>query len=234
MPLNPMVLLAEADAGSQIYLTDIVGTVIVLGAIIGVVAFIAMRLTRVSSLEESNARAEAEFARKAMEELGVTGPLRPSPPAAQQSISSREFAAATAPPAPAPPFPAAPMGRPAPPAPAEVSAAAAPSEEFTNQDTVEAESVEDLASRLQRLNIIGEREGTVRLAHQPDALMYRLRSGGLCLLMPRMEGEETMLRLTRRFDMLFVLCRRGEVLVLERYQSRLPALLDSPGQPPRL
>ena len=91
------------------------------------------------------------------------------------------------------------------------------------------QSVEDLANRLLRLNIMKDKEGSLPLSIQPHGLMGRLRAGGICALLPRTVGEEEMIHLTKRFDIVFVIGRNGEVLIMERFQTRLPQLLERPG-----
>lgn len=119
--------------------------------------------------------------------------------------------------APAPPLSAPEPPRPAPPAPvAGPGADQGPAGEGTG--------VEDLARRLFALRVITDRQGTVPLSVPPCGLIYGLVRGGSCVLLPRQESDAVMEHMARRFDLVFYLSAKGEVLVLERFQTRLPAL----------
>lgn len=88
------------------------------------------------------------------------------------------------------------------------------------------ESLQELANNLYGLRVITDLEGRVALALPPEGLIYRLRRGGACLLLPRLENAETMEHFCKRFELVFVLTTSGEVLVIERKQSRIVDLTE--------
>lgn len=95
----------------------------------------------------------------------------------------------------------------------------------------EAEALQRLAERLTQLGIVESFEGRVPLAIPPTGLIYRLKRGGSCALLPRMEHPDTMEHMARRFDMVFVLQGAENVLVVERLASRAKDFLQmGPGQ----
>ena len=79
----------------------------------------------------------------------------------------------------------------------------------------------DTASRLVGLGVLAHSEGRVALGIPPDGLVYRLKRGGLCAIIPRLESEAVMLHLARRYDLLVILTADGELLTLDRFQTRL-------------
>lgn len=89
--------------------------------------------------------------------------------------------------------------------------------------------LEELIRRLTTLQVIGDLEGRVALPVPPEAPIYRLRKGGLVVLLPRMESEATMAHLAKRFDMVLAMTGGGDVLVVSRLQSRLVELMENPG-----
>ncbi len=91
-----------------------------------------------------------------------------------------------------------------------------------------SEDVEELAQRLYKLRIVTEMEGRIPLPLKPDGLIYRMRSGKTCGILPRLESEAQMQHFCKRFETVFTLGPSGEVLVVERLQTRLPELIDSP------
>jgi len=74
--------------------------------------------------------------------------------------------------------------------------------------------------------LVKQQEGTLPLGAPPNGLIYSLKAGGFCAILPHMPGEHTLLHLSKRFDMVFVLCQNGEIVVVERYQSRLSSMVD--------
>lgn len=88
--------------------------------------------------------------------------------------------------------------------------------------------VEELARRLFALRVISDRQGTVPLPVPPAGLIYSLAGGGSCVLLPRQESDAVMEHMARRFDMVFYPSATGELLVLERFQRRLPKLTGDP------
>lgn len=89
-------------------------------------------------------------------------------------------------------------------------------------------NVEELAARLQRLGILEAREGQVPLSAGDAAPIYRMRQGGLALLLPQLESEAALVRFAQRFDLVFSLTASGQVLAVERFQGRIQPLLDAP------
>ncbi len=83
-----------------------------------------------------------------------------------------------------------------------------------------------VAQRLQSLAILEEQQGKVSLPVPPDGLIYRLKRGGAAVIVPRIESAEVMNHLTKRFDLVFIALGTEEILVLERFQSRLKELTD--------
>lgn len=86
--------------------------------------------------------------------------------------------------------------------------------------------VRSIARKLQGLQVIESLEGRVSLPLPPDGEIYRLRAGGTCLLLPRQESEAMMHHFSRRFDLVIFPASGGDLVVLERFQNRLPSLLD--------
>lgn len=93
-------------------------------------------------------------------------------------------------------------------------------------------SLEELARRLQSLNVLSHSEGRIPMPIPPDGLIYRMRSGGLCALLPRLDGEDVLLHHARRFQMLVIQTRTNDPIIIERMQDRLPRLLDESGRMP--
>ncbi len=91
-----------------------------------------------------------------------------------------------------------------------------------------AESLEELARKLTALRVIGDLEGWVPLPVPPEAPIYKLRAGGSCVLLPRLESPDTMEFFSRRFKIVFAMCPKGEVVVLERFQDRVGEMMESP------
>lgn len=97
---------------------------------------------------------------------------------------------------------------------------------ITTPPSTEANTPEEFAKRLQALRIVEHVEGRIPMPMPPDGLIYRLRSGGLAAILPRLESAEFMNFQSRKYDKVFVLSGAGEILVVERFQQRLPELLD--------
>jgi len=91
---------------------------------------------------------------------------------------------------------------------------------------VRLDGLSSVAKRLQTLQLITSLEGKVPLALPPDGEIYGLKAVGSCLLLPRLEGEALMSHFARRFDLVLYLDGQGELIVLERFQHRLPSLLN--------
>ncbi|MCC5876331.1 MAG: hypothetical protein JJU11_08960 [Candidatus Sumerlaeia bacterium] len=84
----------------------------------------------------------------------------------------------------------------------------------------------EIATRLQALKIVNSREGKVSLPIPPDGEIYGLIRGGSCLVLPRQESEALMHYFVRRFDLVIFPGPDGDLVVVERFQNRLPSLLD--------
>lgn len=89
-------------------------------------------------------------------------------------------------------------------------------------------TMEELVSRLVKLGVVTGLEGRLPMPIPPDGLIYRLRSGGLALLLARLESEAFLAHQSRRYDHIFALSSAGEVLVITRVQQALVDLLDAP------
>ncbi len=100
-----------------------------------------------------------------------------------------------------------------------------PSSPPTGQPTA-ASSVDSIARRLTGLGIVTEMQGRIPLAIPPEGLIYGLKKGGACGILPRQEAAEVMEHLSRRFEILFYPAPSGEILSMERLQSRLPSLTE--------
>ncbi|HMZ51640.1 MAG TPA: hypothetical protein PK988_05195 [Candidatus Sumerlaeota bacterium] len=85
---------------------------------------------------------------------------------------------------------------------------------------------EKIATQLQNLGVVLELQGRIPLAVPPEGLIYRLKKGGSCAILPRMESPDAMEHFCRRFDLVFFPSPAGELLVLERFQSRLPSMIN--------
>jgi hypothetical protein len=92
-----------------------------------------------------------------------------------------------------------------------------------------AAAVEELARRLQQLTVLGDREGVVRMPIPPDAPIYRLRRGGVAVILPRLESQAFVEHCCRRFDLVVVADGGGgEALAVSRLQGRLAELMEMP------
>ncbi|MBX3729225.1 MAG: hypothetical protein KF858_08570 [Candidatus Sumerlaeia bacterium] len=92
-----------------------------------------------------------------------------------------------------------------------------------------AASVEELARRLQQLTVLGDREGALRMPIPPDAPIYRLRRGGVAVILPRLESQAFVEHCCRRFDLVLVADGGGgEALAVSRLQGRLAELMEMP------
>lgn len=91
---------------------------------------------------------------------------------------------------------------------------------------------EGVARRLQALQICTDFEGRLPLSLPPDGLIYGLRRGGLCAILPRQESSDVMHHYCRRFDLVFVELQDGDVLIYERLQNRIPELVEEKSRRP--
>lgn len=160
------------------------------------------RIAKVAALERA---AEEAFEREALSEFR---PPAPAPP--------------DAPPEPASAAPSGPAPAPAAPAPA----ASTPVPAADGGDPLAA-----FVQRLQGLGVAAYQEGSVPLAIPPAAPIVRLRTGGLAVVLPRMESDAVVEHMARRFDLVFVLAPGGKALVVERFDTRGPQLADRPAAP---
>ena len=85
---------------------------------------------------------------------------------------------------------------------------------------------EKIAAQLQGLGVVLELQGRIPLAVPPEGLIYRLKKGGSCAILPRAESPDAMEHFCRRFDAVFFPSPAGELLILERFQSRLPSMIN--------
>jgi len=90
-------------------------------------------------------------------------------------------------------------------------------------------NLDELAKRLKTLGILADQEGKIPMPIPPDAPIFRLKKGGIVVLLPRIESEAFMAHQCKRFDMVIAMTATGEVLVLSRLQNRISELLDNPG-----
>lgn len=202
----------EGEFGAGL-LADLGGFALIALLIIVVIAVVVKLQKGVEAMQGQAAEAEARFA----EELAKIAkakreekeePATPVPVPEEHVLSTRDSAAAP-PLAGPPPTPSAIMRNP-----------------LARQ---KVESLQDLANNLYGLRIITDLEGRVTLPLPPEGLIYRLRRGGACLLLPRLENAETMEHFCKRFELVFILSASGEVLVMERKQSRIVDLTERSG-----
>lgn len=119
------------------------------------------------------------------------------------------------------------------------AAPAAPGAALARQDrqmsgSGEPDAMERLIETLRHLQMITAVEGPVRLGAPPEGKACRLKSGGLCAVLPRLESEAVMAHLARQYDVIFVAREEGDGLVLERLQGWLSRHVELPGEgPPR-
>jgi hypothetical protein len=133
------------------------------------------------------------------------------------------------PPAMAPSATAAPSpGIPPPPdVPAEAPAAPAwPAAGAGGAQAGAPQGIDDLVRRLQQLAVLGDREGQMKMPIPPDAPIFRLRKGGVAVVLPRVESQALLVHCAKRFDVVFAMTDSEEVLVFERLQGRLNDLMD--------
>ena len=190
----------QASSSMELFL-NVIATLIVL-AMLGILVFIVKKIIENSQqIENEAATAERMFERREAKAVLLASP---------------------APANPLPPNPAPPQATPPPLTPVQPShepvAASAPPQPGLNP-------LEAAARRLQALGVILHLEGRVPMPIPPDGLIYRLKTGGLCAILPRVEGEATMLHLSRRFDMLVIVTSDGELLTCERFQNRVKDLV---------
>lgn len=196
-------------------LADIGGFALLALLIIVVIAVVVKLQKGVEAMQGQAAEAEARFAEelakiaKAKREEKEQRSSRPSTPEETNTEPAPE-------PAVAPPASALPIS----------SASAVLRNPMARQ---KVESLQDLANNLYGLRIITDLEGRVTLPLPPEGLIYRLRRGGACLLLPRLENAETMEHFCKRFELVFILSASGEVLVMERKQSRIVDLTERSG-----
>lgn len=90
------------------------------------------------------------------------------------------------------------------------------------------QGVEGVVRQMMGLGLLAEKQGVLPLAIEPPGVIYRLKSGGSCAILPRLECEEVMRFCCRRFDMVVVAGGDGDALVVERFQERVPSMLTLP------
>ena len=210
---SPILLLAQAagEEGVQVTFTPkdlpwLLGAGVV---IVGILAWVVRYLhNSVAEQWQEAEREEEHFEQELLNEIGAEPAEFAAPNVAPKEPMAEPERPNFAPPA-ASAFPATP-----PPGDARIDAPPA--------------DLDELVKRLQKLTILGDREGVVKLPIPPDAPIYRLRRGGLALLLPRMETEAFLAHQTRRFDYVFALTAGGEVVVVSRLQNQINALRDAP------
>jgi len=198
------------------WLADLGGFALLALLIIVVIAVVIKLQKGVEAMQGQAADAEARFA----EELAKI---------AKASAGKREEPRATPLPTATPDAEQAP-----PPTPEAVAPQATPAQRPSSPSAVmrnpmalqKVESLQELANNLYGLRIITDLEGRVPLPLPPEGLIYRLRRGGACLLLPRLENADTMEHFCKRFDLVFIITTSGEVLVMERKQSRIVDLTE--------
>ncbi len=227
----------EAKSGvmePEFYLSDIpylIGLFIIL---FGPIIFFGWRKWQSASLFDEMDAAELKFESDLLAEFGVTPAslsaqpslVSQSPPSPSQSApnvldptsSAALPLADQAAPALAPPVAVAP-------APVTAATSGSVDARFNNPPS----DLDDLASRLVKLTVLADLEGQVPLSHPPNGRIYKLRTGGHALLLPRLETTEFLAHQTRRFDLILALTHTGEVLTISRLQTQLPQLMDRPG-----
>lgn len=180
--------------------------------ILGCLGWLAFRAFRgVSELESMDQEAEKGFEEHLLQELKIAGEAKS--PALDKPADALEVA-----PEPSLAPPPRPMS-------GESSLPPPPPSKSARQDPVLV-SPSSIATRLQGLNIVKSREGKVPLPIPPDGEIFDLVRGGSCLILPRQESEALMYHFTRRFDLVIFPGPDGDLVVVERFQNRLPSLLD--------
>jgi hypothetical protein len=84
----------------------------------------------------------------------------------------------------------------------------------------------DVAQRLIRLGLLRDFEGRLSLDGEPDGLIYRMKSGRVAVILPRLEAAAVLAQQARRFDVLFVALDNGGLLVVEDFQKRMGSLMN--------
>lgn len=133
---------------------------------------------------------------------------------------SRQFTGELTPDLQAPPVPFAPA-----------MTAPPPRNAALNADIPAAAATDPLDAtirQLTQLRILDYREGELPLAVPPNGQIYRMTKGGSVLILPRVESQEVLSHLARRYDMIIV-ATGGEPLVIERLPSRLVSMVEMPG-----
>ncbi|MDX2175494.1 MAG: hypothetical protein SF028_03380 [Candidatus Sumerlaeia bacterium] len=92
----------------------------------------------------------------------------------------------------------------------------------------QAATVESIAKKLQGLGVATNYEGPIALPVPPNGAVYRLKKGGLVGVLPRLESEQTLVHLARRYDMIICATATGEAVVFERLDARLVGMVDGP------
>lgn len=94
----------------------------------------------------------------------------------------------------------------------------------SNNETNSSEHPTALVERLIKLRVINSYQGKLDLPLPPNGLIYTMRRGGSCLILPRQESAEMMNYYCRRYTVVFVPCGGDEVLVYGRLQDQLSDL----------
>jgi len=135
----------------------------------------------------------------------AAGPLAP---AIHQAASAVQPAAAPAPPVvpSMPTVPSAPAG-----------------------ESKESDSLAVFISKLRQLGIFQEQEGTLALPPpSPSAAIWRMRSGGLALVLDRMESEVFLAHQAQRFRLILIRNANGKPLVVRRFEDFLTEQIEGP------
>ncbi|MEQ8821226.1 MAG: hypothetical protein RLY93_13370 [Sumerlaeia bacterium] len=234
LPAEPLPLLAQAAAPDIAGLVTLAINIAFFLVIVGLGVFIAIRLKRgIEEQREKEAIEERAFEKTLLQEFSNSRPSPYAQPTLEQDLAGVPLAQAPPmeqPEAPRPaPMTAVSIGQPPPPSPATASTPLPPppSGVLRPIDAPPA-NLDELVERLRNLGVITSPEGRVAMPIPPDAPIFRLKAGGLCLLLPRLESEAFLAHQAKRFDLVFVLTANGTVLTLARMQRELERLVQLP------
>ena len=183
-------------------------------------------LPKLLSFGQETGASEERFLHETIRELTGEAPTASSagpPPPARRPAGPEGFGESA--PSQPPPLPTEDRSPALPPPPPPFHASSMPAS-APPLGVAESEALQRLADRLSQLGIVEAFEGRIPLAMPPTGLIYRLKRGGSCAVLPRMEHPDVMEHLARRFDMLFVLQSGENVLVVERLATRAKDFLQ--------
>ncbi len=201
---------AQAEAFFRITLLDMIGLIILIGFLVGFFLVIRKVVLAAGQMQKESEEAEKAFLAEATRQAALADTT-------DGKLGENEASS----PSPAGPSSNVEASESSPPA-------ASPPPEKSD------DPLEKLVKQLKGLQIVTEYEGRIALPLPPEGQIYRLRRGGVAGVLPRLEGPELMEHFCRRFDLVFFPLPGGEAGVMERFQSRVPALTDDLSQmPPR-